>query len=67
MTEGQKTSAAKTAWHIVEDLPEIEDSSDWVSCSAHYSSTGEYEFSFEVLKLVSQVLVNALTGEVSYD
>jgi hypothetical protein len=35
MTEGQKTSAAKTAWHIVEDLPEIEDSSDWVSRSAH--------------------------------
>jgi hypothetical protein len=24
-----------TAWHIVEDLPEIEASSDWVSRSAH--------------------------------
>jgi hypothetical protein len=24
MTESQKTSAAKTAWHVVEDLPEIE-------------------------------------------
>jgi len=28
MTEGQKTSTAKTAWHIAEDMPEIEDSSE---------------------------------------
>ena len=31
---------------------------------AHYSPTGEYEFSFEVLKLVSQVLINAVIGKV---
>jgi len=38
MAEGQKTSAAKTAWHIVEDVPEIEDFSDCVSRSAHRHS-----------------------------